>query len=801
MRRKMTDIKIFLGLLVIALFLGGIGIFFTENHFKKQSEEHFNLVCEKYAQHIDSFFEQCVTTANTISAAVQFRIEKEIDLYKTETRTELVKHTRHILSEYLLHSINKGATSIDGSVMTAYLRFDPRYGTSAAGIFLGVQDGEIKKLPLTDISKYDFDDLEHVGWYFIPANSKKAQWLEPYFNQNISRTMISYVVPIVKGKNVVGVLGLDIDISLIAKKVDEMRILESGFAYLEAKNGEPFLQSRKVNKKYITQTIKLKNEMSLVICVPKEKANPAKYGHFHFAMLFLYLFYTLFALFFGILKIQSYAVHEKKSDSEKWESPLTTVVRAELSAAVIVAFLMLFAQIGFVCFSFYKPQKKHLQSIAPKNTFERTIRVAGIPDFAPYCFLNGDTYSGFFVDLMSEIANRLGYNVEFDFKPKFNALSDTVFGYNDVFMAFEVLSENAYYNNILPTIAAAEDSFIIVGKNQISSILELRDKKIAASTESNNYDLYNLNKTAVIYNNPINQLKSVENGENDYAILRDAVAKMVISNENISGLYKVYDIIESHLGFGVNVKKIELRDEINTAISAMKNDGTLSAFEKKWLEYSIKESSLLDILAKNKEFFLFTGVIFWIAIGVFLLLRLKFKAEYATIAAGRFRLLSETDALTGIRNRGSGEAETKRLLQLKKYGMFCLFDADKFKSINDTFGHETGDQVIKALAVCMQNALREQDILMRLGGDEFAFFAVGIQNEKDAKIVIERLFSCIKHIKIPALGERNISVSLGASFFVDSKNPCDFDELYRRADTELYKCKKNGGASFSFFSE
>ena len=97
MRRKMTDIKIFLGLLVIALFLGGIGIFFTENHFKKQSEEHFNLVCEKYAQHIDSFFEQCVTTANTISAAVQFSIEKEIDLYKTETRTELVKHTRHIL--------------------------------------------------------------------------------------------------------------------------------------------------------------------------------------------------------------------------------------------------------------------------------------------------------------------------------------------------------------------------------------------------------------------------------------------------------------------------------------------------------------------------------------------------------------------------------------------------------------------------------------------------------------------------------------------------------------------------------
>ena len=56
--------------------------------------------------------------------------------------------------------------------------------------------------------------------------------------------------------------------------------------------------------------------------------------------------------------------------------------------------------------------------------------------------------------------------------------------------------------------------------------------------------------------------------------------------------------------------------------------------------------------------------------------------------------------------------------------MFCLFDADKFKAVNDTFGHEAGDSVIKALANAMNNALREYDIFMRLGGDEFAFYAV-----------------------------------------------------------------------------
>lgn len=79
------------------------------------------------------------------------------------------------------------------------------------------------------------------------------------------------------------------------------------------------------------------------------------------------------------------------------------------------------------------------------------------------------------------------------------------------------------------------------------------------------------------------------------------------------------------------------------------------------------------------------------------------------------RYLSETDLMTGIRNRGSGERMIRDALRDMKPGMFCLLDADHFKSINDKYGHGVGDEVIKAIANCMNETFRKSDIILRLG--------------------------------------------------------------------------------------
>lgn len=159
--------------------------------------------------------------------------------------------------------------------------------------------------------------------------------------------------------------------------------------------------------------------------------------------------------------------------------------------------------------------------------------------------------------------------------------------------------------------------------------------------------------------------------------------------------------------------------------------------------------------------------------------------------------LSETDQMTGINNRSSGERKVSKLLDQGYGGMFVMLDADKFKSVNDTFGHDVGDKVIIAIANCLKKTFRVDDVVMRLGGDEFAAFAVGVFTEDIGRMIINRLFDNINQIKIPELGDRKIEISVGAAFYMDDDSYA-FSELYKRADECAYLSKKTPGNFVTF---
>lgn len=166
----------------------------------------------------------------------------------------------------------------------------------------------------------------------------------------------------------------------------------------------------------------------------------------------------------------------------------------------------------------------------------------------------------------------------------------------------------------------------------------------------------------------------------------------------------------------------------------------------------------------------------------------------------QLRYLSQTDALTGIHNRGSGERRVQSLLEQGQRGMFCLLDIDKFKHINDTYGHGVGDKVLIALAQCLTNSFRSQDIVMRLGGDEFSIYAVGISDEEIGRRSIQRFFNSVNAIDIPELGDYKVSVSLGA-VLCSGAQEVDFDQLYQMADATMYNCKKVQGNKADFYKE
>lgn len=158
----------------------------------------------------------------------------------------------------------------------------------------------------------------------------------------------------------------------------------------------------------------------------------------------------------------------------------------------------------------------------------------------------------------------------------------------------------------------------------------------------------------------------------------------------------------------------------------------------------------------------------------------------------RLLYLSETDSMTGINNRGSGERKITEFLDKKMGGLLCLLDCDKFKKINDTYGHAVGDSVLIHLAEALQRACRENDIVMRLGGDEFAMYLPGIADEKQASLFFERLFNQVDQISIPEMKNQKINISLGASLCSGSET-VTFDQLYHEADMAMYKSKKVEG--------
>lgn len=171
-----------------------------------------------------------------------------------------------------------------------------------------------------------------------------------------------------------------------------------------------------------------------------------------------------------------------------------------------------------------------------------------------------------------------------------------------------------------------------------------------------------------------------------------------------------------------------------------------------------------------------------------------FEIKNANEAMLRYR--AEHDPLTGIINRGGFE-QLKNMFQIKGGALgFLIIDVDKFKLINDGYGHEVGDQVLKKVAGFLKDKFRATDHPARIGGDEFAVILTGTTADMGAVILqkIEEINDLLLH---PDDGLPQVSLSVGGAF---SENGFT-DDLYNRADAALYVVKENGRCGCRFYEE
>lgn len=157
--------------------------------------------------------------------------------------------------------------------------------------------------------------------------------------------------------------------------------------------------------------------------------------------------------------------------------------------------------------------------------------------------------------------------------------------------------------------------------------------------------------------------------------------------------------------------------------------------------------------------------------------------------------LSETDSLTGIRNRYSGEISVERALEEKRPGVFAILDCDKFKYVNDNFGHVVGDNLLVKLAACISEA-NADGITMRLGGDEFALYLYGNRTDEEINTFFSNLFRQIESLEVEGLHDFPIAMSAGVTRN-DGVAETNFDTIYRKADALLYESKKTAGCKLT----
>lgn len=169
-------------------------------------------------------------------------------------------------------------------------------------------------------------------------------------------------------------------------------------------------------------------------------------------------------------------------------------------------------------------------------------------------------------------------------------------------------------------------------------------------------------------------------------------------------------------------------------------------------------------------------------------------------AEERLTHLAQYDHLTGLVNRTlfrdrliHAMARSKRLQQ--PMGLLLL-DLDRFKSVNDTMGHDAGDQLLKAVADRLRECVREVDTVARMGGDEFTIILEALSHEDDITTVAKRI---TKSLTEPfPLGNQRVSIGVSIGITVYPLDDHEVDDLLRHADAAMYRAKQLGGNSFQY---
>lgn len=277
---------------IITIFVGGLSIYEVDTYIQGEARNLVEITCENEATKINTTFKGMEKSVRIMGNYVLSFFESPADIENRHKQNEIIQFAEEMFVNV--------AKDTEGAI-AYYLRLNPEISDSTAGVFfskIDESDAFIRFEP-TDLSIYEKDDIEHVGWYWLPYEAGIPMWMTPYYNQNNNILMISYVVPLYYENSFIGVVGMDFDYKVLTEIVHKIKIYENGFAHLELNNqiihdGSEIIATSVFgdhSEDYLRVSEPLINGMTLVLSADYDDIRQIRYD-IGFKILLIVLFFS-----------------------------------------------------------------------------------------------------------------------------------------------------------------------------------------------------------------------------------------------------------------------------------------------------------------------------------------------------------------------------------------------------------------------------------------------------------------------------------------------------------------------------
>lgn len=282
----------------------------------------------------------------------------------------------------------------------------------------------------------------------------------------------------------------------------------------------------------------------------------------------------------------------------------------------------------------------------------------------------------------------------------------------------------------------------------------------------------------IFMDDPIHILSATSASEG-LELLKENTVKLVISDERMPGITgsEFLSMIRQKYPHVIRII-LTGHASIEAAMKAINEGEIYRFFVKPWNDYEIRLTVKTAIDKFNLEE------------------ELRQKKEL-------IQHMAYHDTLTGLPNRLLLNDRLAVALEYSsrynKILSICFLDLDRFKIINDTFGHDTGDLLLKEVSERLKSCIRKSDTIARLGGDEFILMLQDIKTPRDVGITAHKILQKLSGKFILSGHELSITVSIGISLY--PADGSDIETLVKKADMAMYHAKKMGKNNFQLYSE